>query len=351
MYLKSIYLKNFRVYAEKLFTFSPGINVIFGENAIGKTTLLEAIYYLIAGKSFRAEKSNDLIKAGADFFYIEAHFVNHGISQSLKVSYDRKERKIIYNSTKLQSATNLLGILQGVLLTPDDVELVKGSPAIRRHFFDLQIAQTDPLYVHYLTRYNLAMRQRNSLLRAKKTATIEIFEYEMAKAASYIVSQRNFLVQDLEALSAPLHETLVGKEEILNFHYKTEKTDLDLKDFYIQLFKKNRAREMDFGLTLAGPHKDDLHLFLNKKEARNFASEGQKRSLVSSLRLSEWMRLKNRSESSPLMLIDDFGISLDDGRKEKFLNHLTQFNQVFITLTDLNSQYLPTTQKNLIEIK
>ena len=144
MYLKSIYLKNFRIYKEKFIEFSPQINMIWGENAIGKTTILEAIYYLISGKSFRTEKSQDLISEGENYFYIEAQFLKHGISQSLKISFDGKERKIVYNSTRLQTATNLLGILQGVLLTPDDVELVKGSPLIRRHFFDLHSRRPIP---------------------------------------------------------------------------------------------------------------------------------------------------------------------------------------------------------------
>lgn len=354
MYLKSLYLKNFRVYKEKIIEFSPRINVIWGENAIGKTTILEAIYYLISGKSFRTDKSQDLISEGESFFYIEAQFVKHGISQVIKVSFDGKERKIIYNSTKLQAVTNLLGILQGVLITPDDVDLVKGSPSIRRHFFDLQIAQTDPLYVHYLTRYSHAMRQRNCLLRKKSAIAIESFEHEMATAAAYITLQRNILVKDLGLLSAPLHKMMVGSHEILNFEYKTNAGNILelelLKKYHLDLFKKNRPREMDFGVTLAGPHKDDLAIYLNKKDARQFASEGQQRSTVSSLRLSEWVRLKNAADISPLMLIDDLGISLDAGRKEKLLTHLTSLAQVFLTLTHPVEINCPEDMKLLIEI-
>jgi DNA replication and repair protein RecF len=338
MYLKSIYLKNFRIYKEKYIEFSPQINVIWGANATGKTTILEAVYYLISGKSFRTEKPQDLIAAGESFFYIEAHFLKHGILQTIKVSFDGKDRKIFYNSTKLQTATNLLGILQGVLMTPDDVDLVKGSPQIRRHFFDLQIAQTDPLYVHYLTRYSKAMQQRNCLLRRKSSTAIESFEHEMAVAAAYITLERHHLVKDLACLSGSLHGRLSGQHEILNVQYKTHSgNNLDqakLKQYHLELFKKNRSREMELGVTLSGPHKDDLVIFLNEKEARQFASEGQQRSAVSSLRLSEWARLKKTSESSPLMLIDDLGISLDHNRKEKLLTHLSSLNQVFITLTE-----------------
>ncbi len=350
MFLKSLYLKNFRIYKSKVFEFSPKINLIFGENAIGKTTILEAIHYLISGKSFRTEKLQDLIMENENYFYIEAQFLKHGILQSLKISFDGKERSIVHNNTKLRNATHLLGILQGVLLTPDDVDLIKGAPALRRRFFDLQIAQADPLYVYYLGRYKQAMQQRNYLLRMKKIAAIESFEYEMARSAAYIAVQRNLLVKDLNMISNPLHTILVGSHEALNFEYKTHGAiTADLEKFYIELFKKNRAKEMEVGLTLAGPHKDDLNFFLNNKDVRQFASEGQQRSLISTLRLSEWLRLKSAAENDPLMLIDDLGISLDDSRKLKQLSYLSNLTQVFITMTK-PEKWQSGVDVNLIEI-
>jgi DNA replication and repair protein RecF len=352
VYLKSIYLKNFRIYKEKLIEFSPQINVIWGANAIGKTTILEAIYYLISGKSFRTDKPQDLISSGQSYFYIEAQFVKHGILQTLKVSYDGKDRKIFYNSTKLALATHLLGIMQGVLMTPGDADLVKGSPQVRRHFFDLQIAQADPLYVHYITRYLKAMQQRNCLLKRKSHIAIDSFEHEMAVAAAYISTERQQLVKDLEVLSGTIHKKLAGDDERLNVQYKTPSATVierdKLKTYYLELFKKNRMREMELGCTLSGPHKDDLLIFVNEKEARQFASEGQQRCAVTSLRLSEWDRLKNASLSCPLMLIDDLGISLDKNRKAAILTHLQSLSQVFITLTEAAS--LPNVYQRLIEV-
>ena len=192
------------------------------------------------------------------------------------------------------------------------------------------------------------------LATKKSTLAIESFEHEMATAAAYITLQRNILVKDLEFLSGSLHETLVGKNEILNFQYKTHSVSLLelelLKKFHLDLFKKNRPREIDFGVTLAGPHKDDLGIFLNKKEARQFASEGQQRSTVSSLRLSEWMRLKRVSESSPLMLIDDLGISLDHGQK-KTLNPSKQLKPSFSNAYPSGGDKLQGKSKRLIEIR
>ena len=172
LYLRNLYLRQFRRYEEVHFQFNPTINSIVGPNAHGKTTILEAIQFLMSGRSFRTQQPSDLIRHEQNYFYIEADFIKQGIQQTLKISYDGKERKIVHNSTVCQSSTNLLGLLQGVVVIPDSASLVKGSPLLRRHFLDLQIAQVDPLYVHHLTRYARAMRQRNVLLKRKDLATI-----------------------------------------------------------------------------------------------------------------------------------------------------------------------------------
>lgn len=305
---------------------------------MGKTTILEAIHYCISGKSFRTDKIQELISSGADYFYIELEFSKHGIDQKICVTCSRKEKQIVYNSTKLKSVVNLLGILQGVLLTPDDVALIKGEPALRRSFFDLQIAQTDPLYVHHMTRYKKAMLERNALLKSKKSELIDCYEYEMANAAAYIVEKRQMLILSLEAASKVLHQKLSQKDEILSLKYKSAlsnpKEGMSLRDSYLDLLKKNRFKEFDFGFTLVGPHKDDLQIILNENEAKQFASEGQKRSVVASLKLGEWRLLSKMSELKPLMLIDDLGISLDLNRKETLIHHLQSLSQVFVTMTE-----------------
>lgn len=334
MQLRSLYLKNFRIYDEAYFEFGPQVNMICGPNAVGKTTILEALYLLMSGRSFRTSQTVDLVKNRASGFHVEACFVKYGITQTLKFSYEGKERKIVYNSTCLQSSGHLLGLLQGVLHVPDDVQLVKGSPLLRRHFLDLQIAQVDPLYIHHLTRYNRAMQQRNVLLRAKNLATIEMWEKEMAIASAYITQQRSYTVAHLSKLASQLHHELVGSHEFFALHYKTDVKDFEsLCPYYMDLFKRHRAREMDLGLTLYGPHKDDLLLELNQYEARHFGSEGQQRSCVSTLRMAEWMRLKAMSEEPPLFFIDDLGISLDSTRRRKLFGHLSDLHQVFLTAT------------------
>lgn len=338
MLLHSLHLHNFRNYEDARFTFCPGVNIVHGDNAQGKTNLLEAIYFLITGHSFRTTQISDLIRHECPYFYLEAIFIRRGIEQKLRIAFDGKERKVIYNNTVCQSASDLLGLLHGIVITPDDAALVKGSPQVRRHFLDLHIAQHTPLYVHRLTRYNRAMRQRNALLKIKNGLSIESWEHEMANAAAYLVLQRAAAVADLVARGIDVHHGLSSTKEKLGLHYKSqgpsEGSTEELKHYFLEQYAKLRRREMELGSTLTGPHKDDLLITINGADARYFASEGQQRSCTSALRLAEWLRLKELSDELPLMLIDDIGTSLDEQRRANFLAQLPALGQVFISSTE-----------------
>lgn len=338
LFLQKLYLRNFRRYDEALFQFNPTINTIIGPNAQGKTTVLEAIQMLMNGRSFRTQQTADLMHYGQNYFYVEAIFIKQDIEQTLKFSYDGSERKIVYNSTVCQSSANLLGLLQGVVVTPENASLVKGSPLIRRHFLDLQIAQVDPLYVHHLTRYVRAMRQRNVLLKRKELATIQGWEQEMAIAGAYITIQRKQTVANLQKLGNPLHIMLTGDSQLLALDYKSSSSHIDdpqlLREHYLNQWNKMRHREKEIGMTLYGPHRDDLLIKIGEHEARLFASEGQQRSCVMALRLAEWQLLHTLTQEKPLMLIDDVGVSLDGSRRQKLLTHLGTLGQVFLTSTE-----------------
>ena len=347
MHIKALYLHNFRLYEEARFDFSPTINVVRGANARGKTSLLEAVYFLITGRSFRTTQTKDLIRHGAPYFYLEAIFVKHSIEQKLRVYYSPAERRVTYNSTSCPSLGSLLGILQGAVIHPDDAALVKGAPAVRRHLLDIQLAQSDPLYMHHLTRYDRAMRQRNHLLRAKNNATIDSWEYEMANAASYIVQQRSLAVNALHVLGQERYHTICGGSEPMHLSYKANgagghplEDAAVLRDIYRDQYRRHRDREIDLGATLTGPHKDDILIAIGDNEAKAFGSEGQQRSCVVALRLAEWARLRDcsvinaASQELPLMLIDDLGMSLDTRRRKHLLAHFENLEQVFISTTE-----------------
>ena len=345
MYLKALYLCNFRLYKEKLYEFSPGVNIIRGVNGIGKTALLEAIYFLITGRSFRTSHMTDLIRHGANSFHVESVFNKQGLYQKIKVYYRPSERRVTYNSTVYPFLSSLLGHLQGIIIHPDDNAIIKGAPASRRLLLDTHLAQGDPLYIHHLTRYDRAMRQRNLLLKAKINVTIESWEYEMAHAAAYIVQQRESLTQSLTNEGKSLYKILSGGHEVFALNYKgnglgeyfskTKTPQLnELLEIFTSQYKRHRPREMALGSTMTGPHKDDVRVSLNEQEAKSFGSEGQQRSCVAALKLSEWATLKNSSQQQPLMLVDDIGLSLDGSRKKYLMDHLLSLNQVIITTTE-----------------
>lgn len=337
MYLRSLYLHHFRNYEEAFIEFSPEFNLFCGPNAQGKTNVLEAIHYLMMGGSFRTRQGQKLIKHGSLSFYLEAIFVKHGIEQKLRLAFDGKERRMIYNSTPLPTVSSLLGLVQGVVLTPDDIQLIKGAPNLRRQFLDIQIAQVDPWYVHHLTRYHRAMRHRNQLLKVRELATIESWEHEMSQSAAYVVKQRYQTIQALQPHCREKHHILTGENSPFEIIYKGAAPDLPLEEgrqFFITQFAKNRIREMALGYTLIGPHKDDLTITIGGKEAGHFASEGQQRSCITTLHMAEWHRLRHASEEYPLFLLDDVGMGLDIRRKERLLQELAGLGQVFLTTTD-----------------
>ena len=350
MAVQSLYLHNFRCYEQGYFEFCPHLNLISGPNARGKTSILEALHLLMIGRSFRTIQNNDLIKNQADGYFIEASFIKHDIEQTLRIVNSTSERKIYLNGNPLGSVSNLLGLIPGVLQTPDDVNLIKGSPQLRRQFLDIQIAQIDPLYVHHLSRYNRAMRQRNQLLKAKSITSIEVWEYEMYQSASYIISKRNQTMINLQKHCQNFYAELTGEVAELTIKYRTSPPNLTtselIKEYFQKQYQKNREREKILGYTLIGPHKDDFNLFINNLDVRFFASEGQQRSCATALHFSEWLNLKQIGHEKPLFLFDDVGMSLDKNRSERLLLQLHKLGQVFLTTTDESLfQYYPGDKK------
>lgn len=338
MYLKSLYLHNFRLYAEAYFEFSPHINVICGENGAGKTSLLEAISLLGLGHSFRTHHTAHLIRHAESHFYLEAHFVKYGIEHQLKICYSPREKKILLNNTRCPSASSLYGIMLNVVLSPADLDLIGGSPQGRRHFLDAHLSQINPLYLHHLVRYSRAMRQRNHLLKSKVLLSIESWEHEMAFSATYLLKQRRLLIDALQVYARELYGQISQGAALLTLALKPSgKPPVcaeQIFPYYLEQYRKHRPREMIFAATLYGPHRDDLDLSLNSQEARLFASEGEKRSIVAALRFAEWLQLQQSTGEIPLMLIDEVSATLDQCRYNNLLAQFECFSQVFVTATD-----------------
>jgi len=325
MQLKSIYLRNFRNFKEAEIAFAPGLNVIWGDNAQGKTNLLEAVSLLATGRSLKSSHLSELIREGETFFFLEAEIAQHNISQTVKLSFDGQNKRLQLNATSYASFNPLLGTLPLVLHAPGDCELIAGSPALRRRFLDLHLAQSDPLYVHHYARFWRAMKQRNCLLRTQHDDPIECWEAEMAHSAAFLHKARKCLVEDLQPSLASHGNALTDQEtHELRYHASSP-------DHYLKNLEKSRKRDRELGLTSIGPHRDDLSFSIGGRAAKTFASEGQKKTAAASLRLAEWDRMAGKLGCSPLMAVDDWGLALDGKRQCHFQKRLAFLGQVFIT--------------------
>jgi DNA replication and repair protein RecF len=322
---------SFRLFEKKTVRFAPGINVISGPNAVGKTTLLEAMYLLLTGRSFRTKELKDLIRQGDAFFQGHLYFEKSSVEQELKLTARPTEKKLVHNSTELTSLSSVLGILTGVLLAPHDMDLIKGSPDIRRRYLDVQLAQVDPLYIHHLVRYTRSLKQRNWMLRTKKINAMAAFEELLAPSAFYIITKRKQLVEALQKELNPLYGQISGQADCINLQYHSSlsqmKSPLEISD----KLKEHRHKDMEVGYTQLGIHRDDLKLHLNQKEAKAFASEGEIRSLAATLRLAEWHKMRSTTQEMPLFLVDDFGLSLDEKRAAHLEEIFQHMGQVIIT--------------------
>jgi DNA replication and repair protein RecF len=326
MHIQKLYLRHFRNYQEETFVFSPEMNLIHGANAQGKTNLLEALFLIGTGRSFRTPHLKELIYQKNPFFFIEAEFKKDAILQKIRLSFDGEIKKLDINHTSYSHFNPLLGMLPIVLLAPEDVLLVTGSPAEKRRFLNLHIAQSDPLYVFHLTRYHKAIKHRNALLKQKKEEGMQPWEDLMVSAARYLKTCRERLIQELSEELQKAMQILSGKQDEITIHYKPS---------FTENYAKHRPKEFLFGSTLLGPHRDDLEITINKLPAASFASQGQIRSAIAALRLAQWKHLSEQHHCPVLFCIDDFGVHLDEARQEALLSHLSSMTQVFLTSPDI----------------
>lgn len=334
MKITSLVLRHFRLFELLALEFYPGLNHFSGPNAQGKTTLLEALFLLCSGRSMRTRHLDQLVKENEERFGISCSFERHGIAQHIDLYSTGKEHELTINATRSHRLHALLGLCQGVVITPEDIQIIKGGPEERRRFIDQHICTTSPLYVHHLHRYKRALKQRAALLKMRAFATISAWEHQLASSAAFIVKERLFTIKELNTRAAKLILKLSGDAEALEITYKisshAEKCS-DLESYYIEQFAKHREKDALFQTTTIGPHRDDIHIVLNEKNARAFASEGQKKSIVCALRLAQWHELKERGNEAPFLGIDDIGACLDEKRLSSLTEQLFDMGQVFIT--------------------
>lgn len=355
MFLRRIELFQFRNYQELQLDLAKSLNVFVGENAQGKTNLLEAIYLMALGRSYRTTNDEDLIGWGASFARVRGEVERETAGTRIEIVLKQQAAKEIKVAGEtLRRHSDLLGTLTAVVFSPDDLQLVKGSPALRRRFLDIEIAQVSPAYRHYFTRYQRVLRQRNNLLKAvsggyaSRDALLE-WDEQLIENGSRIVAKRAETVRRLSGWSREMQAIISGGKEELTLAYRPffaaeeepptpEWEDpLAVAERFRQALQEVRRDELARGTTLAGPQRDDIAFLVGTIDLRYFGSQGQQRTAVLSTKLAELEFIRDEAGEYPILLLDDVMSELDDTRRQRFLETVSGRINTFITTTNIRS--------------
>ena len=339
MHLAHLRLRDFRNYPRLDADFAPGFHLLLGDNAQGKTNILEAVYLMATLRSFRGVGGTQMIRHGQKGYFVGGNVVGQG-EHEVKIYWSARERKLALDGQPVKRLGDYLGTLRAVVFCTEDLHLVKGTARARRRFLDLLLAQTQPGYLPLLQRYLRAVRARNALLKHSRQggtdeATLDSFSRELVELGNQLIRLRNELAPKFSPLARLAYRRISNDAEELRIEYQPSVK----KDFAVEL-AQSRNRERTYRSTLVGPHRDDLQLLLNEKSAAQFGSEGQKRTLAIALKMAQAEYLTGIHGSAPVLLIDDVMGELDVKRRSGFLPLLEQARktsgQVFMTATEEN---------------
>ena len=358
MIIKHINLSHFRNYQNLSLDFSPQMNVFLGENAQGKTNILEAIYVLAMTKSHRTNKDREMIQWDEDIARISGRIHNLNSQFSLEVVLSKKGKIAKLNHLEQARLSTYIGHLNVIIFAPEDLDIVKGSPSVRRRFIDMELGQMSPLYLHHLTEYNRVLKKRNQYLKDMRFKKIDelyfdILSEQVAIEGAHVLKERLWFIENLENWSKIIHKNISNQKEDLAIFYSSSldiKSLDDCEDYetIFHLFKKqldnNRDREIDQGTTLIGPHRDDMYFHINGRNVQTYGSQGQQRTAALSIRLAEIDLMKELRGEYPVLLLDDVLSELDNERQTHLLSSIQNKVQTFLTTTSLDG-----IQKDLID--
>ncbi len=339
--IRELRLKNFRIYDALFMECDPSLNIIVGENAQGKTSIIEAIYTLGLTKSHKTAKDYPLIKEGADYAKISAKATLKNREALLEVVFSQEGKKAKYNHIDHPRLSDYIGYMNVVMFAPEDLDLVKGSPSERRRFLDLEIGQVNRHYVYHLNQYKKRLRERNEHLKAlqrkhsEPDALLDVLDDQLMHYGLKIIRARASFVDMLRDKLKPLYEALSG-EDAVNFRYEPSVTE---KTFQEEMRKKRKI-DVVTGATSIGPHRDDCGFYFKDTEVKRTASQGQIRTLALALKLAVVDIIKESKGHPPIVLLDDVFSELDASRQNKLMNLLETETQVFITTTSVADMHL-----------
>ena len=335
MYIENIKLSNFRNYIEEEILLDKNINIFYGNNAQGKTNIIEAIYICSLGKSYRTSREKEIININNDkFAKVEMKYCKN--DREGKIKLELSDKKLIsINDIKLNKMSEVLGKINIVLFNPEDINIFREGPSKRRRILDVMISQLRPSYVYNLNMYSKTLEQRNNYLKQikfenKSEEMLEIWESKLAEYAENINIYRKEFVKKIQEKIVDIHKKITDNREIIKIEYLS---DFNNKEQFIKDLERNRKIDIIRGFTGKGIHRDDLKIYINNKELGIYGSQGQHRSSILSIKLSELEIIKDETDENPILLLDDFMSELDKIRRRNFLEDVKN-TQVIITCTD-----------------
>ncbi len=349
MYIEKIKLQNFRNYKQLELNLNKNINIIYGNNAQGKTNILESIFLCSFGKSFRTTKEKEMIKFNETNLIVEVFYQKKDRDGKIKIEIGDK-KQIYLNGIKIKKLSELLGNVNIVIFTPDDINILKDGPAGRRRFLDMMIGQLRPNYVYNLNMYLKTIEQRNNYLRQireenKPEEMLEIWDEKLADYAEKIFNYRDEFIKKIMQKINKIHSEITENKETLEIEYIS---NCEKKENYLKLLKERRKLDIIKGFTTKGIHRDDFMIYINEKEVGTYGSQGQNRTVVLSLKLAELNVIYDEIGEYPILLLDDFMSELDEERRKNFLNNIKN-TQVILTGTEKID--LPNLECNLYNVK
>lgn len=337
MIIKSIKLKNFRNYEDLSLSFDEGTNILFGNNAQGKTNILEAVYMSGTTKSHKSSKDREMIRFGEQEAHIRTVVAKEGREYQIDMHLKQNRSKgIAINRIPIKKASELFGLLNIVFFSPEDLNIIKNGPAERRRFLDAELCQLDKLYLSDLTNYNKILNQRNKLLkdmvyRPDLSDTLPVWDMQLVETGKKIIRRRRQFVEELNEIVHDIHYKISGEKEELSIKYEPSIEDTAFEEELSRV----KVRDLKLCQTSVGPHRDDLLFSIQGVDIRKFGSQGQQRTSALSLKLSEIELVKRSIHDTPVLLLDDVLSELDSSRQNYLLNNISD-TQTMITCTGLD---------------
>ncbi len=342
MFIKKLMLINYRNYEKLDINFGKGVNVFIGDNAQGKTNILEAIYYCAFAKSHRTTRDRELINWNNHESYISLGIAKERLDKKIDIKILKDGKKAIkVNSIKINKIGELFGIFNVVMFSPEDLKIVKDSPGVRRRFIDMELCQLNKKYYYNLVQYNKVLNERNVVLKNKNLSEemLDIYDEQLSSYGEYVIKERLKYFEKLNYYGVQVHKDITSNKENIEFKYQSTIKNLsNIKENFYEALKKSRKKDIEKGISTIGPHRDDFSIFINNVDIKNFGSQGQQRTAVLTIKFASLRIIKEITGEYPVLLLDDVLSELDFSRKKYILSTIGEI-QTVITCTGIEDIY------------